>query len=82
MFVLYSYQAQLKEVTNIEGFSSGRIIEKSSFLYTFDKCGDYAVVSQGAPGFSCVVHIKEPSEYTFSVLIFSIHFLSFCAEIL
>ncbi|XP_059161356.1 uncharacterized protein LOC131944640 isoform X2 [Physella acuta] len=56
--------AQLKEVTNIEGFSSGRIIEKSSFLYTFDKCGDYAVVSQGAPGFSCVVHIKEPINQT------------------
>ncbi|KAH9503746.1 hypothetical protein Btru_066540, partial [Bulinus truncatus] len=49
----------LDKIYGKEAFHSGKLLPNSSFLFPFDDPGDYAVVSQGAPGFSCVVHVRD-----------------------
>ncbi|XP_012935394.1 uncharacterized protein LOC101845075 isoform X2 [Aplysia californica] len=51
--------APMNVIQGPRSFNSGKLIANNSFLYTFDEPGSYAVASQGAPGFSCVVHILE-----------------------
>ncbi|CAG5119537.1 unnamed protein product, partial [Candidula unifasciata] len=51
--------APLNPITGPKAFNSGKPLDNNCFLYTFDEAGDYTVASQGAPGYSCVVHIRD-----------------------
>ncbi|GFR62052.1 hypothetical protein ElyMa_001861900 [Elysia marginata] len=52
-------EAPLSVIQGAKSFNSGKLLENNCFLYTFDEPGDFAVASQGAPGFSCVVHVRD-----------------------
>ncbi|GFN84346.1 fibronectin, partial [Plakobranchus ocellatus] len=52
-------EAPLSVIQGAKSFNSGKLLENNCFLYTFDEPGDFAVASQGAPGFSCVIHIRD-----------------------
>ncbi|XP_076447663.1 uncharacterized protein LOC143284653 isoform X3 [Babylonia areolata] len=54
----------LNMIKGPRAFNSGRPLPNDSFLYTFDEDGSYTVVSQGAPGFSCTVHVMEVARRT------------------
>ncbi|CAD5112727.1 DgyrCDS1945 [Dimorphilus gyrociliatus] len=49
----------LSRVQGSKAFNSGKQTPNSSFLHTFDECGVFSVISQGAPGFPCEVHVLE-----------------------
>lgn len=46
-------------MSGARAFNSGKPVEDNCFIYTFDESGDYTVISHGAPGYSCVVHIRD-----------------------
>nr|XP_034305803.1 uncharacterized protein LOC105321045 isoform X1 [Crassostrea gigas] len=56
-----------KIVTGINGFRSGVLEKNREFLHTFDRIGQYFVMSEGAPDEICTVfvvdaeHVKEPT---------------------
>ncbi|XP_025107507.1 uncharacterized protein LOC112572161 isoform X5 [Pomacea canaliculata] len=54
----------LNMIKGPRAFNSGRPLPNDSFLYTFDEDGNYTVISQGAPGFSCTVNVMEVAPRT------------------
>lgn len=76
-------QTPLNMIKGPRAFNSGRPLPNDSFLYTFDEDGNYTVISQGAPGFSCTVNVMEVGGFLFLSCILNISRISlgllFCA---
>lgn len=48
-----------KIVTGINGFRSGVLEKNREFLHTFDRIGQYFVMSEGAPDEICTVFVVD-----------------------
>lgn len=52
-----SFKESFKIIEGDDAFTSGEVKKNANFLYTFDLEGKYWLMSEGAPGFCCLINV-------------------------